>query len=93
MQATVEISLYPLTENYAEVVIEFIQRLKRDTIRMEVNGLSTQLFGEYEELMDLLQAEARRLFSERKAVIVMKFTAGPDALTKERLPEVLKDKA
>lgn len=90
MRITAEISLYPLTENYGQVVIDFIQRFKSDTIRVEVNGLSTQLFGDYDEVMGLLQAEAKRLFASQKAVLLMKITAGDKELTKEALPDVLK---
>jgi uncharacterized protein YqgV (UPF0045/DUF77 family) len=90
MRITAEISLYPLTENYEQVVIDFIQRLKRDTIRVEVNGLSTQLFGDYDEVMELLQVEAKSLFARQQAVLVMKIAAGDKELTKEALPAILK---
>lgn len=91
MRITAEVSLYPLTENYESIVIDFIQKLKRDSIRVEVNGLSTQLFGEYEEVMNLLQKEAKLLFEQQKAVLVMKFTASDKELTIEQLPDILKE--
>jgi uncharacterized protein YqgV (UPF0045/DUF77 family) len=63
MIATIEISMYALSDNYAERVIDFIQRVKKyDGIKTEVNGLSTQLFGEYDLLMDVLKNEIKTDF-------------------------------
>jgi len=89
MIATVEISMYALENAYEQKVIDFIQRVKSNkNIRVEVNGLSTQLFGEYEELMTVLKDEMRTVFENGKAVFVLKL-AGSE-LTKEKLPEELK---
>jgi uncharacterized protein YqgV (UPF0045/DUF77 family) len=89
MIATIEISMYALEDGYEQKVIDFIQRVKHNkNIRVEVNGLSTQLFGEYDELMDLLKNEMRSSFEKGKAVFLLKL-AGSE-LTKEKLPEVLK---
>lgn len=89
MIATVEISMYALTDGYAEKVIDFIQRIKQHPgIKVEVNGLSTQLFGEYDHLMDVLKKEIRSDFENGKAVFLMKL-AGSE-LTKDKLPEILK---
>ena len=89
MIATVEISMYALEDGYAEKVIDFIQRVKQNkNIRVEVNGLSTQLFGEYELLMDVLKNEMKASFESGKAVFLLKL-AGSE-LTKENLPEILK---
>ncbi|HEX8517330.1 MAG TPA: protein kinase interacting protein [Bacteroidia bacterium] len=89
MKATVEISMYALEDAYEQKVIDFIQRIKHNkNIRVEVNGLSTQLFGEYEELMTVLKDEMKSVFENGKAVFVLKL-AGLD-LTREKLPEILK---
>ncbi|MBL7887910.1 MAG: hypothetical protein J0L87_07010 [Bacteroidetes bacterium] len=89
MIATVEISMYALTDGYAEKVIDFIQRVKKHpAIKVEVNGLSTQLFGEYDHLMDVLKKEMRTDFENGKAVFLLKL-AGSE-LTKDKLPEILK---
>ncbi len=89
MIATVEISMYVLTDGYEQKVIDFIQRVKQNkNIRVEVNGLSTQLFGEYHLLMDVLKTEMQHDFENGKAVFLLKI-AGSE-LTKDKLPEVLK---
>jgi len=89
MIATVEISMYALTDDYATKVIDFIQRIKKyQNIKVEVNGLSTQLFGEYDYLMEVLKKEMKTDFENGKAVFVLKL-AGSE-LTKDKLPEILK---
>ena len=89
MIATIEISMYSLADAYEQHVIDFIQRIKENkNIRVEVNGLSTQLFGEYDLLMDVLKNEMQKVFENGKAVFVLKL-AGSE-LTKEKLPEILK---
>ncbi len=89
MKATLEISMYPLTENYEQVVINFIEKVKtRPNLRVEVNGLSTQVFGDYDEVMKLLSEDAKSSLEDQKAVFVFKLAAGE--LTKEQLPENLK---
>ncbi|MEI6489144.1 MAG: hypothetical protein WCP52_09290 [Bacteroidota bacterium] len=89
MIATVEVSMYALTDDYAPKVIDFIQRIKQNkNIRVEVNGLSTQLFGEYDELMLVLKNEMKHDFDNGKVVFLLKL-AGSE-LTKEKLPDILK---
>ena len=89
MIATIEISMYALTDGYEKKVIDFIQRIKKNNgIRVEVGGLSTMLYGEYDVLMQVVKEEMKHDFDNGKAVFIMKI-AGSE-LTKEKLPEVLK---
>lgn len=58
MKVSVDISLYPLNDEYCEPILDFIQRLEsHDTIRMERNTLSTQVFGEFQDVMTALNQE------------------------------------
>jgi uncharacterized protein YqgV (UPF0045/DUF77 family) len=78
MDIGVEISLYPLKEDFVPVIHEFLERLSRTgQVRVVTNSMSTQLFGPYEEIMQLLHAELRTTFESLsevagKAVFVMK---------------------
>jgi len=77
MKATVEISLYPLTESYEKVVLDFLKILHSyNQIKVETNGLSTQLFGDYQEIMQMLTSEMLAIFQKEKAVIVLKIGSG-----------------
>lgn len=52
---SVEISLYPLTPDYGPVIIDFIHLLREQQgVTVAVNGLSTQLTGEYPAVMSAL---------------------------------------
>ncbi|MEX0813356.1 MAG: YkoF family thiamine/hydroxymethylpyrimidine-binding protein [Chitinophagales bacterium] len=78
MEASIEISLYPLSENYKDVIVEFLKSLKSKNanLRIETNGLSTQIFGEYDALMKLLQGEMKKVLEENKAVFILKLSSG-----------------
>ena len=89
MIATIEISMYALTDSYEQKVIDFILRIKQNkNIRVEVGGLSTMIYGDFDLLMDVVKNEMKHDFENGKAVFLMKI-AGSE-LTKEKLPESLK---
>ncbi len=74
MQASVEISMYPLGREYVHDIRDFIERIKkRDGVDAVVNGMSTQLFGELGVLMQALADEMAYSFETHgKAVFVLK---------------------
>jgi uncharacterized protein YqgV (UPF0045/DUF77 family) len=78
MDIGVEISLYPLTAEYAPLVREFIARLQGDTrFKVVANSMSTQVFGAFEPLMQTLQQELRTTLAglevrAQRAVFVLK---------------------
>ena len=89
MIASIDISMYPLSDQYKQKIISFIQRVKQNkNICVETNGLSTQLFGEYELLMEVLKKEMQHDFEAEKTMFVLKI-AGSE-MTKENLPTELK---
>lgn len=89
MKATAEISLYPLHEDYEDVIIEYILKLRQyNGLRVETDGMSTQVFGEYDTVMAAITAESKTVFESGKAVLIMKLI-GADR-SKENLPDILK---
>lgn len=70
----VEISLYPLAEEFIPPIQAFIERLNAQAgLRVVTNSMSTQVFGDYDRVMSVLMREMRATFAEgRKAVFVMK---------------------
>ena len=65
MRASVEISMYPLTKEYGTPILQFIQRLKAyPELEVRVNTMSSQIFGEYDELMSILTKEMKTSFAE-----------------------------
>ncbi len=74
MDIGVEISLYPLHQEFIPPIQNFIDRLNTDPrLRVVTNSMSTQVFGEYAAVMQTLVRELRStLESNDKAVFVMK---------------------
>ena len=81
MQVAVDISLYPFQEDLIPPILDVIERLKRDPdLDVVTNPMSTQIRGEYDKVMGLLQTEIRTTFEQLpKAVFVMKILNNPIA--------------
>ena len=75
MKISIEISMYPLDNNFGEYILSFIKRLNTyPSLSIKTNSMSTQVFGEYEEVMDAMKKEMKPVFAEKyKTVMVMKF--------------------
>lgn len=78
MQLSVEISKYPLANDYIGPIKGFIAELnKYPDITVLTNTMSTQLFGEYDSVMQALQACIKGSFEQYgKVVFVVKFIHG-----------------
>jgi uncharacterized protein YqgV (UPF0045/DUF77 family) len=73
MDIGVEISLYPLTAEFAPVIHGFIDRLHADgRLKVVSNSMSTQVFGHYDDVFEVLRRELRVTFDSGKAVFAMK---------------------
>ncbi len=74
MDIGVEISLYPLADDYRQRITAFLDRLRADgRLKIVTTSLSTQLFGPYEAVLGTLVREMQATFSEvDRAVFVMK---------------------
>ena len=78
MHSAVEISMYPLAENYRPLIQSFIDRLNTyPELRVLTNTLSTQIFGPLERVMAILAAEIERsALTGPQLVFVMKILPG-----------------
>ena len=73
MKTSVEISYYPLNENYLQPIGDFIFRLNdHNKITTKTNGMSTQVFGEYDDVMNAITSEIKKSFELPHSVFVMK---------------------
>jgi uncharacterized protein YqgV (UPF0045/DUF77 family) len=79
MQVAVDISLYPLSEDFLPPIQDVIKRLnEHDGVSAVTNPMSTQLRGEFEEVMAALQQEVRTTFEQTpKAVFAIKILNNP----------------
>ncbi|MEM0515513.1 YkoF family thiamine/hydroxymethylpyrimidine-binding protein [Pseudoalteromonas sp. YIC-827] len=78
MKLTVEISKYPLHQDYIPFIKDFIDRLnEHKELKVITNTLSTQVFGDYDTVMAVLSAEIKRSYEQfGKAIFVCKFLYG-----------------
>ena len=78
MKLSVEISKYPLHQDYISFIKGFIDRLNEyDGLKVITNTLSTQIFGDYDLVMQVLNTEIKRSYEEfGKAIFVCKFLSG-----------------
>ncbi len=78
MKTTIEISKYPLNENYEPPILNFIERLNTHKgIEIKTNATATHIVGDYDEIMGLLQKEIKHSFEAYgKAIFVMKILHG-----------------
>ena len=73
MKISVELTLSPLKDDYEREIIRFIKALRASGLTVLENPLSTQVYGEYDQVMDLLREEMRRsLEAVGQAVFLIK---------------------
>jgi len=83
MKTSAEISYYPLNQEYIPPIREFIDRINSyEGLIVRTNGMSTQVFGEYDILMNALTKEIRQSFNHPHSVFIMKII-NADLNTKE----------
>ena len=75
MKLSVEISKYPLADDYIPAIKSFIDRLQNTSgLSVVGNTMSTQVFGDYDLVMDTLKNEIRYSYEKYgKAIFVCKF--------------------
>ena len=66
--------MYPLNKDYKPSIIQFVKNLKKyPFIKVNTNGMSTQVFGDYTRVMKAIKKEMENTFlSEDKAVFTLK---------------------
>lgn len=79
MKISIELSLYPLAvDNFKDEIWAFIKRLRKvDGLTVVTNGMSTQVFGDYDLAVNNVMAEIKQVHSTTgAAVFVCKFING-----------------
>ena len=59
MKISVELTLSPLQNDFEPAIVDFIKRLRSSGFTVLENPLSTQVYGDYDELMSMLTSEMR----------------------------------
>ena len=59
MNISVELTLTPLQDNFEPPIINFIKNLRDSGLKVLENPLSTQVYGDYDTVMNVLQVEMK----------------------------------
>lgn len=62
MNISVELTLTPIQDDYEPVIIDFIRKMRNSGLTVKENPLSTQVYGDYDEVMSLLNKEIKNAF-------------------------------
>lgn len=62
MNISVELTFSPLQDDFEEHIINFIKKLRESGLIVLENPLSTQVYGEYDTVMKILQTEIKTAF-------------------------------
>lgn len=79
MKVAVDISLYPLDQDFVPPIADVIERLNaHDDLEIWTNAMSTQVVGEFEDVWAALGREIATTFeSIPKGVFIMKVLNNP----------------
>lgn len=62
MKISVELTLSPLQDDYEPPIKAFIKKLRESGFQVLENPLSTQVYGDYDEVMKFLTKEVKEVF-------------------------------
>ncbi len=73
MYISIDVSYYPLKDEFKPSIKDFIRRLNsHENIIVDSNGMSTQVFGEYSEVMRIITNEIKKSFEVPHSVFILK---------------------
>tara|TARA_B110000977_G_scaffold126220_1_gene161448 strand:+ start:638 stop:898 length:261 start_codon:yes stop_codon:yes gene_type:complete len=73
MNISVELTLTPLQDDFEPAIINLIKRLRMSGLTIIENPLSTQVYGDYDTVMSLLQKEMKTaLMAIENGLLLMK---------------------
>ncbi|WP_378186262.1 hypothetical protein ACE939_14210 [Aquimarina sp. W85] len=70
MKVSIELTLTPLEKDFETPIIKFIKVLRASEFVVLENPLSTQIYGDYDKLMNFLTKEIKIAFGTMEHVLV-----------------------
>jgi uncharacterized protein YqgV (UPF0045/DUF77 family) len=70
MKISVELTLLPLQDNFKDTIKDFIVVLRNSKFTVLENPLSTQVYGEYNEVMIFLTKTIEKTFNNTPHIVV-----------------------
>lgn len=72
MKISVDISMYPLAETFKQPILAFIHALQANPdLFVRRNNMSTQIFGDFDVLMPLLNNNMKKAMESDKSVVMI----------------------
>ncbi len=62
MEISVELTFSPLQDDFEQHIIDFIKKLRASGLTVLENPLSSQVYGNYDEVMQVLNSEIKEAF-------------------------------
>ncbi|MCM5661833.1 thiamine-binding protein [Galbibacter mesophilus] len=73
MKISVELTLTPIQDDYEPSIIHFIKQMRESGLTVLENPLSTQVYGDYDQVMKVLTTEIKEVFEMMdKGLLYMK---------------------
>ncbi|MWJ27215.1 hypothetical protein GPM19_03185 [Halomonas sp. ZH2S] len=77
MYLSAQLSYYPLTDDFKPIVSEIVKRLEQSGLEVYPNRMSTQLFGEFDEVMRVISDTMKWAYETHgKAAFTANFIEG-----------------
>ena len=70
MNTSIEITLMPLNDNYESIIKKFITSIRDSRFQILENPLSTQIYGAYEPMMEMLVEKINSIFLDCDGIVV-----------------------
>lgn len=70
MKISVELTLMPLQDNFEAPISKFIKKLRASKFTVLENPMSTQIYGEYDELMPYLTKEIKTSLEQQENAVL-----------------------
>lgn len=65
MKVSIDISMYPLNEQYCQPITDFIDKLETyPKVSVQRNSMSTHIYGDYQEVMNTLNIEILQVLEQ-----------------------------
>ena len=62
--------MYPLKEDFKPSIITFIKNLRKYSfLKVDTNGMSTQVFGEFKRVMNAINTEMENTYLNENSVV------------------------
>lgn len=70
MKISVELTLTPMGTDFEKIIKDFIKKLRKSDLKVIETPLSTQVYGDYDDVMNFLSKNIYESFQKRDNIIM-----------------------